>query len=119
MIERPFYCPELSLVLEVIRRAVYDAIAEFDTTGAYAPRFRHKYNTIARQAEAWILSRETREWSCYWCCEQLGVSQRAVIKHMIQLKTDGVVRGPGKKPYYGTGLKAVLQGGNECELKFG
>lgn len=103
------FTPELSLVLEVLRRAVWDALAGYhDTTSAYGPGYRGQYNVFARQAEAWLTSRETEPWSCIWCCEMLGVSQQKVIDHIKELKSLGEKRGPGRKADYGIALQQVM-----------
>lgn len=113
MFEEDTFSAERSLILEVIRRAVFDA------AGLSSAQKRARITPYQRQAEAWILSApddRLQPFTCAWCCEVLGVDQRKVIRHMRELQKNCIVQGPGKKAQYGGGLKRVMDSGVTCRV---
>ena len=116
MEETTKFTPEMSLILEVIRRAVWDAV------GADSIIHHRDVRSIPyrRHAEAWILARSEgahTPFTCAWCCEVLGISQKRLIAHMRQLQREGVVQKPGKKCQYGYALQRVIEDDRLCVLR--
>lgn len=108
MEETTKFTPEMSLVLEVVRRAVWDAVGA-DTIIHHRDV---RLTPYRRQAEAWLLARSDgahTPFTCAWCCEVLGISQKRLIAHMRELQHEGLVQKPGKKCQYGYALQRVIE----------
>lgn len=101
------YSGELYLVYAVIRRAVWDALRLENNEYAFDAKAKNK---LARAALTWLESDKDvgEPMSCRWCCEQLNITQRQLLKALDSLKGTNLRRLVLSKGHYGSVLYAMI-----------